>query len=72
MSEQEFKPGDVVALKSGGPRMTVSYIPEGSKSAECMWFDEKKERQHSVFNWSTLRLVTEEELNDPGIEVISL
>ena len=36
--QQQFKPGDVVQLKSGGPAMTV-----GGKVAEdsvrCHWFD---------------------------------
>ncbi len=31
-----FKPGDVVQLKSGGPRMTVSSIREGR--IICEWF----------------------------------
>lgn len=34
----EFKPGDVVVLKSGGPDMTISSIDEGQK-ASCYWFN---------------------------------
>lgn len=37
----EIKPGDIVTLKSGGPKMTVSWIEEGS--AYCQWFDPKME-----------------------------
>ena len=35
MSENEIKPGDVVELKSGGPKMTVDSI-DGSE-AWCVW-----------------------------------
>lgn len=38
MSEQ-FKAGDVVMLKSGGPEMTINYIDETKKEAECIWFE---------------------------------
>jgi uncharacterized protein YodC (DUF2158 family) len=43
-----FKVGDVVQLKSGGARMTVSKLfksPEGREMAQCTWFD-KKPREH--------------------------
>ena len=47
----EFKKGDVVRLKSGGPKMTIDSVDEygsGNKSnirAICIWFDggERKE-----------------------------
>jgi uncharacterized protein YodC (DUF2158 family) len=48
----EFKPGDVVELKSGGPRMTVIRIGPvtmgGTKhEVWCEWFDgNKKSRDH--------------------------
>jgi uncharacterized protein YodC (DUF2158 family) len=35
---QEFKVGDVVMLKSGGPKMTVTEIANGM--AGVAWFDE--------------------------------
>jgi len=39
----DFKVGDVVVLKSGGPKMTISKIePSNSNDAEtvkCVWFD---------------------------------
>lgn len=40
MSE-EFKPGDVVELKSGGPLMTIVFIEEKNNGAEacCTWFN---------------------------------
>jgi len=45
-----FKVGDVVQLKSGGARMTVSKLfksPEGREMAQCTWFD-KKPREHQA------------------------
>jgi uncharacterized protein YodC (DUF2158 family) len=33
----DFKPGNAVALVSGGPRMTVSRVSEGGM-VECYWF----------------------------------
>lgn len=43
MSEAEFKTGDVVRLRSGGPLMTVDEAGRGSKSLpDCIpvaWFD---------------------------------
>lgn len=34
--EQQVKAGDVVELKSGGPKMTVKWVNE--TSAYCEWF----------------------------------
>jgi len=46
--ENEFKPGDVVVLKSGSPSMTIDkfvWNPERAESytdkVECVWFDQK-------------------------------
>lgn len=36
----QFKPGDVVKLKSGGPIMTIQSVNENS--AYCVWFDGTK------------------------------
>lgn len=35
-----MKPGDLVTLKSGGPRMTVAHVAaaDGRAVALCMWF----------------------------------
>lgn len=38
MNDMEFKPGDLVRLKSGGPVMTVSII-ETDGLVRCVWFD---------------------------------
>lgn len=48
MPNQEFKEGDVVQLKSGGPKMTIEKYPcyeQGLKyddRADCTWFDGSK------------------------------
>lgn len=44
----EFKVGDVVRLKSGGPQMTIHDFLEDGK-VECAWFDEKKILQYQKF-----------------------
>ena len=43
----EFKPGDVVRLKSGGPAMTVTAIGEdgGETKAFCVWFEGTEQHQ---------------------------
>lgn len=38
MAQQTFQPGDVVQLKSGGPKMTVSVID--GDNIYCMGYDE--------------------------------
>jgi uncharacterized protein YodC (DUF2158 family) len=39
----EFAPGDVVQLKSGGPRMTVERVGKDARTEEtmvfCTWFE---------------------------------
>lgn len=40
MSNESYKPGDVVTLKSGGPAMTVAWV-DGNE-AYCEWFVESK------------------------------
>ena len=35
-----FETGEIVKLKSGGPKMTVGYIyKEGFNKITCFWFD---------------------------------
>jgi|HubBroStandDraft_6_1064221.scaffolds.fasta_scaffold1490829_2 uncharacterized protein YodC (DUF2158 family) len=37
MSENPFKVGDVVQLKSGGPRMTVTAAAKDTAGVDCVW-----------------------------------
>jgi len=38
MSESGFKIGDVVRLKSGGPKMTVEEVDDSADTVHCKWF----------------------------------
>ena len=53
----EINLGDVVQLKSGGPKMTVSqYLMkdidgcEHPDKIECRWFDSRGNIKHYIFN----------------------
>jgi uncharacterized protein YodC (DUF2158 family) len=56
MSET-IKVGDVVQLKSGGPKMTVNFVEENV--AACTWFDKNK-KESSRFPVAALKLATPE------------
>jgi uncharacterized protein YodC (DUF2158 family) len=63
MSEgTQFKPGDVVQLKSGGPKMTVS-AAESSATGKvqyiCEWFDADLKRLSAIFTPPVLKLAAE-------------
>jgi uncharacterized protein YodC (DUF2158 family) len=47
-----FQEGDVVQLKSGGPRMTVEGYEDGL--VVCVWFEEKN-RKNSAFKEATIQ-----------------
>jgi uncharacterized protein YodC (DUF2158 family) len=53
MSQQTFKPGDIVRLKSGGPKMTVvryaMFAYDDVEKVECRWFDAKGAMTISTF-----------------------
>jgi uncharacterized protein YodC (DUF2158 family) len=56
----EFKEGDRVQLKSGGPIMTIeelgNFSPSGPENgARCVWFD-NGQAQERVFSIATLNL----------------
>jgi uncharacterized protein YodC (DUF2158 family) len=44
-----FKKGDVVTLKSGGPKMTVNRVEDDGK-LWCIWFDRKNVQQGAEFD----------------------
>ncbi len=49
----EFKPGDVVCLKCGGPDMIVEKIHRGK--AACVWFDRGHRLKERLFQADLLR-----------------
>ncbi len=54
-----FNVGDVVRLKSGGPKMTVEYIDPGSDAGmkvDCVWFEDRK-REIGTFAAAALEKV---------------
>lgn len=53
-----FKKGDIVQLKSGGPKMTINNYTDGSR-VFCKWFNSKNEVQSEVFQQEALVLATE-------------
>lgn len=59
----DFQVGDTVALKSGGPTMTIDKIAklrerDSHNSAQCTWFDEKNQPQSKWFPLTSLRKAT--------------
>ena len=59
MADEQFKEGDTVQLKSGGPVMTIKDIGNygmmgsGHVQAKCVWF-EKTRKIEGVFELFTL------------------
>ena len=55
MAQGEFKVGDTVQLKSGGPIMTIEKIAMygEERKAACVWFEKTKKMQ-GVFGLPTL------------------
>jgi uncharacterized protein YodC (DUF2158 family) len=49
-----FKPGDVVQLNSGGPKMTVEAV-QSDGMLRCVWFHEDGKRDNGVFAQVALR-----------------
>jgi len=58
-SAASFNAGDVVTLKEGGPRMTVTYVgPVALNPGNwliCEWFDEHGELRHEMFEPDRVR-----------------
>ncbi len=58
---EEIKAGDVVVLKSGGPKMTVSQVGSFTMSsgidngAKCAWFD-KTTLKEEVFHMEAIKI----------------
>jgi uncharacterized protein YodC (DUF2158 family) len=58
MSE-EYKPGDVVQLKSGGSKMVVRVIDEDLEEVHCDWHDKNKPYSEN-YHPTQLKLADEE------------
>ncbi|HBC47208.1 MAG TPA: DUF2158 domain-containing protein [candidate division Zixibacteria bacterium] len=56
----DFKQGDVVKLKSGGPKMTCAQ-KDSQGQWYCEWFNDNKVDGHSFWA-SSLRLANESEI----------
>jgi uncharacterized protein YodC (DUF2158 family) len=60
MLMRSFKVGDVVQLKSGGPKMTVVLVGGGSDSQhrliECRWFTSEMRPERAAFPEEALAL----------------
>lgn len=60
----ELKIGDVVQLKSGGPKMTISKIILGYQTKKangvvsCMWFNEENKPCEKDFKIETLKKIS--------------
>lgn len=62
---EDFKIGDIVQLKSGGPKMTVNDVSQAVTGLWCQWFKGSKlERGH--FMKDTLIKVKEGEKSEQG------
>jgi uncharacterized protein YodC (DUF2158 family) len=54
VAETQFKPGDTVTLRSGGPRMTIATVD--AKGAFCEWFTDDQQLQSRSFVVTSLKL----------------
>ena len=61
MFAEQFSVGDVVQLKSGGPKMTVTTISSGNRDdLYCKWFEGNKVYEE-IFPTNALIKVSEDE-----------
>ena len=62
MSDQAIKIGDVVQLKSGGPKMTVVYVDnlEGTDRCFCVWIDDSGKEQRKNYPFAACQIVDPE------------
>jgi len=68
MIDNEFKKGNYVKLKIGGPAMIIDEIVNGGGTvgtihAKCVWFDKLKHKT-GLFSYHTIRKITIEDVVD--------
>lgn len=61
VTDKQFQPGDVVSLRSGGPRMTIATI--NGPNAFCEWFTDDQQLQSRSFVVTSLKF--EEQHQEP-------
>lgn len=61
---KRFKPGEVVRLKSGGPKMTITEGGAVGGKVTCRWFSKSGVLQTNVFETILLEHVMDEETPD--------
>jgi len=70
----EFKEGDLVRLKSGGPLMTVEQVGEramtGAEAIWCVWFEKVGNKQ--IVGRNTFAPVVLEKASKPAIGSVRL
>lgn len=57
MAADNFLPGDVVKLKSGGPFMTIDSFTRNSSitKANCVWFLDERDRKEATFSLDSIK-----------------
>lgn len=60
----ELAIGDIVRLKSGGPKMTVAFINQDKCMCMCHWFDLNQAFCQCEFIYETLKLLVSVTLRD--------
>ena len=59
-----FQAGEIVELKSAGPKMTIITVDNSSGEATCTWF-EGKDRKEEIFDIGRLRKVHQRKPTTP-------
>jgi uncharacterized protein YodC (DUF2158 family) len=54
MSDTEFKPGNIVRLRSGGPVMTIDSAGSFLRTWKCRWFSKEEKLHEEYFSESSL------------------
>ena len=53
----DLEVGDVVEIKSGGPKMTVSEVFSDDNIVMCIWYTDNEEHQTREFDPAVLKKV---------------